>query len=110
MAAAPSSCPVPPMTKDQKEVESNKQQEGFCEEWSQKSKGHVWFPLSNLPLLRRLGLYRRRLMLSISVGRYIPSKTNFTWDSLLPSLLSRVVVSIARRRFEPRLQVQSSRQ
>src|SRR5438445_7621126 len=75
MAAAPSSCPVPPMTKDQKEVESNKQQEGFCEEWSQKSKGHVWFPLSNLPLLRRLGLYRRRLMLSISVGRYIPSKT-----------------------------------
>src|SRR5437016_3449613 len=75
MAAAPSSCPVPPMTKDQKEVESNKQQEGFCKEWSQKSKGHVWFPLSNLPLLRRLGLYRRRLMLSISVGRYTPSKT-----------------------------------
>src|SRR2546428_14152865 len=113
MAAAPSSCPVPTMTKDQKEIESNKRgtrlSEGFCEEWSQKSKGHVWFPLSNLPLLRRLGLYRRRLMLSISVGRYIPSKTNFTWDSLLPSLLSRVVVSIARRRFEPRLQVQSSR-
>src|SRR6266571_2392326 len=75
MAAAPSSCPVPPMTKDQKEVESNKQQEGFCKEWSQKSKGHVWFPLSNLPLVRRLGLYRRRLMLSISIGRYIPSKT-----------------------------------
>src|SRR5437763_9547376 len=79
MAAAPSSCPVPPMTKDQKEVESNKRgtrlSEGFCEERSQKSKGHVWFPLSNLPLLRRLGLYRRRLMLSISVGRYTPSKT-----------------------------------
>src|SRR5439155_9541814 len=75
MAAAPSSCPVPPMTKDQKEVESNKRgtrlSEGFCEEWSQKSKGHVWFPLSNLPLLRRLGLYRRRLMLSISIGRYL---------------------------------------
>src|SRR5216110_1897405 len=71
MAAPPSSCPVPTMTKDQKEIESNKQQEGFCEEWSQKSKGHVWFPLSNLPLLRRLGLYRRRLMLSISIGRYL---------------------------------------
>src|SRR5881296_3153097 len=53
----------------------NATSEGFCEEWSQKSKGHVWFPLSNLPLLRRLGLYRRRLMLSISVGRYTPSKT-----------------------------------
>src|SRR5207244_6660247 len=79
MAAAPSSCPVPTMTKDQKEIESNKRgtrlSEGFCEEWSQKSKGHVWFPLSNLPLLRRLGLYRRRLMLSISVGSYIPNKT-----------------------------------
>src|SRR5438552_9764203 len=76
MAAAPSSCLVPSMTKDQKEVESNKQQEGFCEEWSQKSKGHVWFPLSNFFLLRRLGLYRRRLMLLISVGRYISSKTS----------------------------------
>jgi len=48
---------------------------------------------------------------AVNISRSLHTEQDhFTWDSLLPSLLSRVVVSIARRRFEPRLQVQSSRQ
>src|SRR5262247_3169235 len=54
MAAAPSSYPAPTMRKDRREVKSDKQRtrcsKGLCNDWSRKSKAHVWLPLPNLPL------------------------------------------------------------